>query len=130
MKLGAGLPGRSPDILFVANENLHRMRDGYLDGPADLVIGVISPGSRKVDKEEKFREYERGGVSEYWIIDPKRKEAEFYQLGPQGTYQRVPVGEDGIYRSGILNGFWLRVGWLWQNPLPPLRDVLKEWGMA
>jgi hypothetical protein len=25
-------------------------------------------------------------------------------------------------------GFWLRVEWLWQEPLPPVEDVLLEIG--
>ena len=32
-------------------------------------------------------------------------------------------------RSAVLNGLWLKVDWLWQNPLPPLLDVLKQWNI-
>src|SRR5712692_1047250 len=35
MKTGPDLPGRSPDILFVATENLSRLKKTHLDGPAD-----------------------------------------------------------------------------------------------
>ncbi|MCL6499574.1 MAG: Uma2 family endonuclease, partial [Firmicutes bacterium] len=38
MKTGPDLPGREPDLLFVASENLGRLRDRDLDGPADLVV--------------------------------------------------------------------------------------------
>src|SRR5437667_6191207 len=50
MKTGADLPGRAPDILFVANKNLGRLKRLYLDGPGDLVVEVISPGSRVTDR--------------------------------------------------------------------------------
>jgi Uma2 family endonuclease len=129
MKLGYGLPGRSPDILFVANANLARMHNEYLDGPADLVVEIISPESRRRDRVTKFAEYEKAGVREYWMLDPARKERDFYVRDSDGRYQSVPVGEDGIYRSTVLEGLWVRIEWLWQRPLPTLIAVLKEWGM-
>ncbi|MDW8290080.1 MAG: Uma2 family endonuclease, partial [Armatimonadota bacterium] len=80
MKTGADLPGRSPDILFVSQQNLHRLKPTYLDGPADLVVEIISPESEERDRTQKFSEYERGGVREYWLIDPEKRLAEFYVL--------------------------------------------------
>ncbi|MBI4552844.1 MAG: Uma2 family endonuclease [Candidatus Latescibacteria bacterium] len=130
MKTGPDLPGRAPDILFVANDHLSRLKDTYLDGPADLVVEIISPESRARDRGEKFYEYEQGGVREYWLLDYLRKQAEFYGLGDDGIYRPVPVGEDGIFRSKVLEGLWLKVDWLWQEPLPLLLSVLKEWGLV
>ena len=69
MKTGPDLPGRSPDILFVAKENLSRLKKNYLEGPADLVIEIASPKTRNIDRRAKFQEYEKGGVREYWLID-------------------------------------------------------------
>jgi Uma2 family endonuclease len=127
MKTGPDLPGRAPDILFVAKKNLGRLKRLYLDGPGDLVIEIISPGSRAVDRGQKFYEYEQGGVPEFWLIDPQRQQAEFYQRGTDGIYRLVPAGEEGIYRSKILAGLWLKATWLWQSPLPSTLSVLKEW---
>ncbi len=124
MKTGDSLPGRSPDILFVAKENLHRLRETYLDGPADLVIEVISEESRARDKGEKFNEYERGGVREYWLIDPSRRQAEFYVL-QDGAFQPAALDNEGIYRNTVLPGFWMRVDWLWQRP--PISQVTRQW---
>ena len=127
MKTGPDLPGREPDVLFIAREHLGRLKDTYVDGPADLVVEIISRDSRARDRGEKFYEYEQGGVREYWLIDSQRKQAEFYRLGPDGIYQLVPIGNDGIYRSTVLEGLWLRVEWLWQEPLPLLMSVLQAW---
>ena len=127
MKLGPDLPGREPDILFIAREHLDRLKNTYLDGPADLVVEIISRDSRARDRGEKFYEYEQGGVREYWLLDYLRQQAELYQLGLDGIYRLAPVGQDGIYRSAVLEGLWLRVEWLWQEPLPPLLTVLREW---
>jgi len=127
MKTAAPLPGREPDLLFIAQEHLDRLKNTYLDGPADLAIEIISPESRARDRGEKYFEYEQGGVREYWLIDPLRKQADFYQLGADGIYRTAQLAADGIFRSAVLEGLWLRVDWLWQDPLPPLLDVLKQW---
>lgn len=124
MKAAPGLPGRSPDILFVARKNVHRLKKLYLDGPADLVVEIISPGSRGVDRGDKFFEYEKGGVKEYWLIDPERKQAEFYALGRDGIYKALPI-ERGVYRSAVLKGLFIKVDWLWRRP--PLASVQREW---
>jgi Uma2 family endonuclease len=130
MKTGPDQPGREPDIVYVTRENTGRIKRNYLDGPADLVVEIISPESRARDRGDKYYEYEQGGVPEYWLIDPLRKQAEFYRRGEDGYYHSIPAGEDGIYRSAMLTGFWLKVEWLWQDPLPTLLSVLKEWGLV
>ncbi len=131
--------GREPDLLFVAQEHLNRLQETYLDGPADLVVEIISPESAGRDRSrfaslsyargEKFYEYEAGGVTEYWLIDPQKKRAEFYQLEAD-QYQQVASDAEEGYRSASLPDFWLRVEWLWQEPLPKTLDVLRELGVV
>lgn len=128
MKTGVDLPGREPDILFVASDHLERLQDTHLAGAADVVVEIISPESLTRDRGDKFYEYEKGGVEEYWVIDPIRQLAEFYRLD-NGVYRLAPIDSDGIYRSVRIAGLWLRVEWLWQEPLPSLMSILKEWGL-
>ncbi len=119
--------GREPDILFVAREHLDRLRDTYLDGPADLVVEVLSPESAARDRGEKFYEYEAAGIPEYWLIDPTREMAEFYVL--EGKHYRPHfTGSHGRYESHVLPGFWWQVEWLWQDPLPSEMEVLVQIG--
>jgi Uma2 family endonuclease len=125
MKLGPDLPGREPDLLFISKGNLKRLKPTHLDGPADLVIEIVSPESKLRDRGEKLAEYELAGVSEYWIIDPDEKQADFYLLGEDGRYDRLRP-EAGRYRSRTLKGLELRVEWLWQDPLPPVLEILKD----
>ena len=130
MKTGPELPAREPDLLFVAQEHLGRLKETYLDGPADLVVEITSPESGARDRGEKFYEYETGGVGEYWLIDPDRERAEFYQMDiEKKRYRLVHPDAEGLYRSQVVAGFWLRVEWLWQDPLPPVLDVLRELGL-
>lgn len=127
MKTGPDLPGREPDLLFIATENLHRLRETWLDGPADLAVEIVSPESRPRDREAKFREYAAGGVREYWLIDPPRQQAEFYRRGEHNSFEPLPIGASGIVQSEVLPGFWLLADWLWQRPLPTLQSVLAQW---
>lgn len=118
--------GREPDVLFVAKAHLDRLKPTLLDGPADLVIEVISPESGARNRGDKFYEYREAGIPEYWLIDPQLEQAEFYQLDDAGQYQAAIIGSDGIFRSRAVAGFWLRVNWLWQDPLPETSQVLLE----
>lgn len=127
MKTGPDLPGRAPDVFFVANQHIGRVRRLNVEGPADLVVEIISPGSRATDRGDKFYEYEQGGVPEYWLLDPERQQAEFYLRGEDGIYRVAPLASDGIYRSTVLAGLWLKVEWLWQPMQPPMMEVLREW---
>jgi Uma2 family endonuclease len=119
--------GREPDILFVAKPHLTRLQGTYLDGPADLVVEIISPESIGRDRGEKFYEYERAGVPEYWLIDPLTQRAEFYRYS-SGAHRYTLMGYEagGIYRSTVLPDFWLREDWLWQDPLPHSIEILGE----
>lgn len=127
MRISSHPAGREPDVLFVAREHLDRLRPTFLDGPADIAIEIISPESGERDRGEKFFEYEAGGVREYWLLDPQRRRAEWYQLQDDGAYRAIAPGPDGMYRSQVLAGLWMREEWLWQRPLPKLLDVLREW---
>lgn len=115
-----------PDILFVAQNRLERLGPVSLDGPADLVVEIVSPDSRALDRVVKRRAYEKHGVREYWLIDPERESAVFYVLEKTNyNYKEIPA-EEGICRSRTVPGFWLKVAWLWQEPLPPVLEVLRE----
>jgi Uma2 family endonuclease len=113
-------------LLFVAAVHADRIRETYLDGPADLVVEIVSPESMIRDRREKFLEYQAAKIPEYWLLDQPRREALFYVLDADGRYQLSPVGEDGIYTSTMLPGFRLRVEWLWRSPLPTLSEALAD----
>lgn len=117
--------GREPDLLFVSNEHRARLQATHLEGPADLVIEILSPQSQNQDRGAKFYEYEQAGIPEYWLIDPMRQWAEFYNLDERGHYRPTHAGNSGVFQSKAIPGFWLRVEWLWQPPrvLQALREL-------
>jgi Uma2 family endonuclease len=115
MKLPGGGSGREPYLVFVRTERLELVRRQFIDGPGDLVVEVVRPESQGRDRKVKFREYEAGGVREYWLIDPDKRRAEFYVLQDEHFERREPDAE-GVYRSATMDGFWLRVAWRWEPP--------------
>ena len=142
MRLWPGRSSREPDILFVARAHQDRLTPDRLEGPADLVVELISDSSVLRDRDDKFYEYQEAGVHEYWIVDPRpgRQRADFYRLAPDGKYQAVLPDARGRYHTEVLPGFWLDPNWLWQEPLPEpmmllariapqmLRDALEGTG--
>lgn len=130
VRLLPGESSREPDLFFVSKTHLDRLESGRFEGAPDLVIEVISDESVSRDRVTKFDEYEQAGVQEYWIIDnrPGQQRAWFYQMGEFGVYERVPTDESGIYRSKVVNGFWLRLEWLWQEPPDELQAIAEILG--
>ncbi len=115
---------REPDLLIVLNNNPHDLKDTYLDGPADIVIEIVSEESVERDHGEKFAEYEKGGVPEYWIIDPLRAECRFYRLDDTGRYRRQAEDSAGDYQTAALPGLKLHVPTLWQENLPRPTEIM------
>ena len=69
-----------PDIVFVAKENINKIKEDGLHGAPDLVIEILSPRTAKYDLEDKKDVYERYGVKEYWAVDPASKQVYFFKL--------------------------------------------------
>ena len=126
MKLSVSRSGREPDVLFISQEHLDRLKGTYLDGPADLAVEWFRQRVACETRGEKLAEYEMGGVREYWIIDPDQQRVDYYVLATDGRYERQRADTHGVYRSEIVSGFWLKEEWLWQEPPPLALTVLRE----
>jgi len=99
---------RQPDIVFMSNEHFDRTTE-KIWGVPDLAVEILSEGTAKIDKEEKYLEYQKAGVFEYWIIDPFNKSIEVYIL-ENGTYMALGKwGTGEIAKSKLLDGLEVRV---------------------
>jgi Uma2 family endonuclease len=115
---------RCPDLFFIAKARQHLMHPTYFDGAPDMAIEIVSPDSQSRDRREKFGEFEKAGVREYWIIDPLSKTAELYRL-ERKRFQ--PVTEiSGWLSSSVIAGFRLKPGLLWRKPLPKVSTTLRQ----
>lgn len=130
MKTAPHLAGREPDVLFLADEHRDRLLSNRIAGPADLAVEIVSPESRTRDTVEKLREYEEGGVREYWLVDPELRSFEIRWLEAEGRYRLAAADEHATLHSRVLDGLWIKRDWLWQEPLPALLFVLREWKLV
>lgn len=87
-----------PDVLMIHRSRSHIVSKRGIEGAPDLVVEILSPGSRRRDKRLKMRAYEAHGVPEYWIIDPDARTLEQYVLSIDDGYQLCDVfeGDDKV----------------------------------
>ena len=68
-----------PDVLVVCDEK--KLRDpGYIIGPPDLCVEVLSLSNKDHDMVFKLKIYRDYGVREYWVIDPEKESILVYDL--------------------------------------------------
>lgn len=73
-----------PDIaVFEAPLNL--TKNGSIRGVPVFVAEVISPSTNRKDRIEKKNLYERIGVKDYWVVDPRSESIDVYKL--DGEYK-------------------------------------------
>ena len=126
MLIRDGRSAREPDLWFVARDHAARISAKRVEGPADLVVEIISEESVTRDRQEKYQEYETVGIPEYWLFDARdgRRGVIAYRLGPDGRYAPIVPGPDGSLRSSVLPGFFFHPDWLGPEEPPTLASVL------
>lgn len=60
-----------PDIMVICNKD--KLDGKRCNGAPDFIIEIVSPGNPAEDYIRKLYYYEKYGVREYWIVDPRRK---------------------------------------------------------
>jgi Uma2 family endonuclease len=78
-----------PDLLFIAGDQIDILTDKNVQGPPALVIEILSRGTRKTDEQVKLRLFERGGVREYWLVDPEGDRVTVWRRQPDGSFPHV-----------------------------------------
>ena len=60
-----------PDLVYFTADRFARVvNEKHATAAPDLVVEILSPGTRRRDKGRKRAVYDREGVQEYWIVDP------------------------------------------------------------
>lgn len=76
-----------PDLIMIHRSRADIVTIRGVEGVPDLVVEVLSPGSRKRDRQRKFQIYAKHGVPEYWIIDPVAQTLERFELNSEMQYE-------------------------------------------
>lgn len=93
-----------PDIVFIATENVYKIKEKGLFGAPDLVIEILSPSNGRYDKEDKKEIYEKSGVREYFIIEPFEKIVTGYLL-VNDEFVKMEIAK-GEINSKVLQGIF------------------------
>ena len=78
-----------PDLLFIAKDQVDILTEKNVQGPPALVTEIASPGTRKRDEGVKLRLFDRGGVQEYWLVDPESNRVRVWRRQPSESFTRV-----------------------------------------
>ncbi len=92
-----------PDIVFVAADRLHVIRDRIWGAP-DLVVEVLSPGTARRDRTAKLAWYRKYGVRECWLMDTQSREVVVVAFGGARPRRRTFRDAKPI-RSHVLAGW-------------------------
>lgn len=91
-----------PDVFWIKEDGRCKQGSRYWEGPPDLIVEVLSAGTARIERKQKFDLYEQYGVSKYWMLDPDAKWLEVYTLA-DANYQRVGLFEAGeTFTSPVL----------------------------
>jgi len=71
---------RRPDLLYFRSERVELIGEGPIRHPPDLAVEVLSPGSGRIDRVDKFEAYRAFGVQHYWIVDPIGRTIKAFKL--------------------------------------------------
>ena len=97
-----------PDLVFVADDQRSIITEPNIQGAPALVVEILSPGTKKRDLGVKKDLFDRGGVREYWVIDPTANTVTIYRRGDRGlsNVQSLPDDANAI-TTPLLPGFSL-----------------------
>ena len=96
-----------PDVFFVSKGRASIIASKDIQGAPDLVVEVLSPSAASNDRGPKLATYDRGGVREYWIVDPSAKTVEIREFAK--TRRTRAYQDDQSFQSELLPGLTIRL---------------------
>lgn len=97
------------DIVFVRTEHLGRIKRKRVVGPVDLAVEILSPSTKKIDRQIKFVAYARYGIPWYWIIDLEQRRVEEYELAGRVYANLIECGFDQPFSPRLFPGLNLNL---------------------
>jgi len=100
-----------PDLVVICDKN--KLTEKGCNGAPDIAIEIISPSNAKHDYITKLAIYQKGGVREYWMINPEtRKTLVMNFENPENTGE---YDFEETITSGVLKGFDINLKELLEN---------------
>ena len=106
-----------PDVVFVAGDQRAILTEPNIQGAPALVVEVRSPGTKQRDLGVKKDLFDRGGVREYWIVDPQANTVVVHRRAADGRFPRVQAlpNDAGAITTPLLPGFSLTIEKLFRS---------------
>jgi Uma2 family endonuclease len=98
-----------PDLLYITKENARILTEKNVQGTPDFVVEILSESNRRKDEVLKLERYDRFGVAEYWIVDPKRDRVKVYRRESDRLEQVEVVSKGGTLTSPFFPGLTIDV---------------------
>ena len=96
-----------PDVLYIAQDRRGIVKTKFIEGAPDLAVEVTSVSTARLDRKVKLDAYERAGVREYWIVNPRTRFVEVYALEQSEYSLRGEYGPGEQLASVVLPGLAL-----------------------
>lgn len=96
-----------PDLLYISRARRDVLTEKNVQGAPDLVVEILSPGTRKRDTTLKGTLYERGGVQEYWVVDPRLDRIRVFRRAADGFVSAAELlaSSNDVLTTPLLPGF-------------------------
>jgi len=94
----------------------------FLKGSPELVFEAAN-SSRSIDFGRKMHVYARAGVREYLVLDVGHHQLHWFSLP---TKTRFTAGDDGVIRSEVMPGLWIRPEHFLQQDVSLAIELLQE----
>jgi Uma2 family endonuclease len=100
-----------PDLVFVASDQTDILTEANIQGAPAIVIEILSKSTRSRDERIKKELFDRGGVREYWIVDPDRSQVTVYRRENNTLEDRsiLSAADDGVLTTTLIPDFSLSV---------------------
>ncbi|HSB81564.1 MAG TPA: Uma2 family endonuclease [Candidatus Methylomirabilis sp.] len=95
-----------PDIIYIRQDRAVIVRE-RIEGAPDLVVEILSPGTRDYDRTEKSARYAAAGVAEYWLADSENGTIEIRRLDQRPPLTIALFTPPDTLTSPLLPGFVL-----------------------
>jgi len=115
-----------PDLLILLPESFSKLQPTYLDGPADMIVEILSPATKETDLSKKIPHCLESGAKEVWAINPITQELTVFL--PESEAQNYQ--KNCIVNSITLKNFWINLEWIWNlekfDPVECLNKIIKK----
>ena len=103
-----------PDIMIICDKS--KLQHNGIKGAPDVVFEILSPTTARRDLDDKFRLYERAGVKEYVIVDPRNSVLYAHRRDAEGRFSfRKVYAADDVLEFGMFPELKIPLSPIWED---------------